>query len=246
MAPSIPRATYRLQLTPNFGFAAAAAIVPYLRALGVSHLYASPFLKARSGSTHGYDVIDYGSLNPELGGETAFGELCDALKQADIGLILDFVPNHMAIHHADNAWWLDVLEWGQDSPHAAAFDIDWRYFPGHQRVLIPILGAPYGDALTAGDIELRFAQESGTFSAWYYEHRLPIDPRCYADILRTVVATAKCDASLLGRGGKDRGAVLGADVRTLAVELGRIVGDGEIDLQQAAVGDLPGIEGDLD
>src|SRR5262249_9065218 len=79
------------------------------------------------------------------------------------------------------------------------FDIDWRYFPGHQRVLVPILGAPYGDVLAAGDIELRFAAESGTFSAWYYEHRLPIDPRCYADILRAIVSAEGCDATPVGR-----------------------------------------------
>src|SRR5205085_9678589 len=106
MPPAVPVATYRLQLTPSFGFAAAAAIVPYLRALGISHVYASPFLKARAGSPHGYDVIDHNALNPELGGEQAFQQLCAALAQANIGLILDFVPNHMGVLYADNHWWL--------------------------------------------------------------------------------------------------------------------------------------------
>jgi len=95
MPPSIPLATYRIQLTPNFGFDQAAALVPYLKALGISHLYASPFLKARTGSLHGYDVVDHNSFNPELGGEDAFRHLSAALATADIGLILDFVPNHM-------------------------------------------------------------------------------------------------------------------------------------------------------
>src|SRR5262245_19290073 len=112
MPPAIPVATYRLQLTKEFGFDAAARLVPYLKALGVSHLYASPFLKARPGSTHGYDIVDHNALNPELGGGDGFSRLSAALKQADLGLILDFVPNHMAVGQ-DNAWWLDVLEWGQ-------------------------------------------------------------------------------------------------------------------------------------
>ena len=119
MPPPVPIATYRVQFTPDFGFDHAAAIVPYLKALGITHLYASPFLKARSGSTHGYDIIDHNAFNPELGGEDGFLRLSAALAKADIGLILDFVPNHMGVHHADNAWWLDMLEWGPKSPNAA-------------------------------------------------------------------------------------------------------------------------------
>src|ERR671922_2358097 len=98
MLPSIPLATYRLQFTPQFGFDQAAALVPYLKALGISHLYASSFLKARSGSPHGYDVVDHNSLNPELGGEQGLEHLCHALLKADMGLILDFVPNHMGVN----------------------------------------------------------------------------------------------------------------------------------------------------
>ena len=118
MPPLIPIATYRLQFTPSFGFDDATRIVPYLKALGISHLYASPFLKARAGSTHGYDIVDHNALNPEFGGEEAFLRLSEALAQADIGLILDFVPNHMGVHYADNAWWLDVLEWGPKALYA--------------------------------------------------------------------------------------------------------------------------------
>ena len=106
--------TYRLQLSNEFGFDDAARLVPYLKTLGITHIYSSPFLKARKGSKHGYDIVDHTALNPEFGGEDSFLRLSEALCQADLGLILDFVPNHMGIGHADNAWWLDVLEWGQD------------------------------------------------------------------------------------------------------------------------------------
>src|SRR5690349_3368074 len=183
MPPVIPVATYRLQLSKAFDFDAAANIVPYLKALGISHLYASPFLKARAGSTHGYDVVDHNALNPELGGEQGFRRLRDVLAAAGIGLILDFVPNHMGVHHADNAWWLDVLEWGPKSPHAAAFDIDWNALPGRRQggILLPILGRPYGEALESGEIELRYDQSEGSFSAWYHQHRLPIGPNRYGE-----------------------------------------------------------------
>jgi (1->4)-alpha-D-glucan 1-alpha-D-glucosylmutase len=201
MPPSIPIATYRLQLSADFGFGETAALVPYLKALGVSHLYASPFLKARAASTHGYDVVDHNSLNPELGGEEAFQRLRDALNRADIGLILDFVPNHMGVHYADNPWWLDVLEWGPKSPYAASFDIDWQTLPGRPRggVLIPILGSSYGEALEGGEIALRYDAGEGSFSAWYYEHRLPIGPSRYGEILQRVVADAAAMEEPTGR-----------------------------------------------
>jgi (1->4)-alpha-D-glucan 1-alpha-D-glucosylmutase len=201
MPTSVPLATYRIQLTPDFGFDQAAAIVPYLKALGISHLYASPFLKARASSTHGYDVVDHSSLNPELGGEAAFARLCEALKAADIGLILDFVPNHMGVHFADNPWWLDVLEWGPKSPHAVSFDIDWHTLEGHPRggVLLPILGRSYGEALEAGEIELRYDAVEGSFSAWYYEHRLPIGPERYSEILQKVVLVAGANDETAGQ-----------------------------------------------
>jgi len=177
----------------EFGFDDAARIVPYLKALGISHLYASPFLKARAGSTHGYDVVDHAALNPELGGEPGFERLCGALAEAELGLILDFVPNHMAVHYADNPWWLDVLEWGRDSPHAASFDIAWQLLRAHAGggILVPILGSSYRQALEGGEIELRYDAAEGSFSAWYHEHRLPIDPRHYGELLRKVVAHSR-------------------------------------------------------
>ena len=187
MPPAIPIATYRLQLTANFDFDAAAAIVPYLKALGITHLYASPFMKARKGSTHGYDIVDHTKINPELGGDAGFERLSQALKQHDLGLILDFVPNHVGVHFADNPWWLDVLEWGPASPHAVSFDIDWDILPYRARggVLLPIIGSSYGEALENGEIELRYDADEGSFSAWYFEHRLPIAPERYSEILRS-------------------------------------------------------------
>lgn len=189
MPPAIPVATYRLQFTADFTFDDAANVVPYLKSLGVTHVYASPFLKARKGSTHGYDIVDHNAINPELGGEFGFDRFSAILKAQDLGLILDFVPNHMGVHYADNVWWLDALEWGQKSPHAAAFDIDWDMLPFRKKpgVLLPILGTPYGQALASGDIELRYDENEGSFSAWYFEHRLPITPACYSEILRAIV-----------------------------------------------------------
>lgn len=200
MPPAIPIATYRLQLTADFDFDAAAAVVPYLKALGITHVYASPFMKARKGSTHGYDVVDHAKLNPELGGEAGFERLSKALEQQDLGLILDFVPNHVGVHFADNPWWLDVLEWGPTSPHAVSFDIDWEQLPYRARggVLLPIIGSSYGQALERGEIELRYDTAEGSFSAWYFEHRLPIAPERYSEILRAIVKEAGAEDSAAG------------------------------------------------
>src|ERR1700753_499787 len=201
MPSSIPVATYRLQLTADFNFDAAAAVVPYLKKLGITHVYASPFLKARKGSAHGYDIVDHTRFNPELGDEAGFERLSTTLKQHDLGLILDFVPNHVGVHFADNPWWLDVLEWGQNSPHAASFDIDWDQLPYRARggVLLPIIGSSYGEALEKGEIELRYDAKQGTFSAWYYEHHLPIAPDRYSEILQAIVKEAAAEDSPGGR-----------------------------------------------
>src|ERR1700742_570702 len=201
MPSSIPVATYRLQLTADFDFDAAAAVVPYLKRLGISHVYASPFLKARQGSTHGYDIVDHTQFNPELGGEAGFEQLSRTLQQHDLGLILDFVPNHVGVHFADNPWWLDVLEWGPASPHAVSFDIDWDILPYRTRggVLLPIIGSSYGQALEKGEIELRFDASEGSFSAWYFEHRLPIALERYSGILHMVVKEAAAENSAAGK-----------------------------------------------
>src|ERR1700732_5356984 len=201
MRVAVPTATYRLQFTANFDFDAAAAIVPYLGRLGITHLYASPFMKARKGSTHGYDIVDHAKINPELGGDAGFERLSGALKRHDLGLILDFVPNHVGVHFADNPWWLDVLEWGPASPHAASFDIDWELLPYRARggVLLPIIGSSYGQALEKGEIELRYDPGEGSFSAWYFEHRLPIAPERYGEILNTIVKEAAAENSAAGK-----------------------------------------------
>ena len=186
MSPfDVPTATYRLQFNRNFTFDDAAALAPYLVSLGISHIYASPFLKARAGSTHGYDVVDYHCLNPEIGDDNSFTRFRAALAAHGLGLILDFVPNHMGVGKADNAWWLDVLEWGQIAQHARYFDIDWHPAKHEldDKVLLPILGRAYGEALTAGEIVLRFGPAEGTFDFWYFDHRLPLRPQDYPAVL---------------------------------------------------------------
>jgi (1->4)-alpha-D-glucan 1-alpha-D-glucosylmutase len=141
-------------------------------------------------------VVDHSKLNPELGDEAGFATLSEALRAHDLGLILDFVPNHVGVHFADNPWWLDMLEWGPTSPRAAAFDIDWDQLAYRNRggVLLPILGMSYGQALEGGEIELRYDADEGSFSCWYYEHRLPIAPERYGEILRTIVKEADAEA----------------------------------------------------
>jgi (1->4)-alpha-D-glucan 1-alpha-D-glucosylmutase len=183
---SLPRATYRLQFNRDFTFAEATGLVDYLAALGISHLYASPFLKARPGSTHGYDITDHNALNPEVGSEPELITLSDGLAEQGIGLVLDFVPNHMGVGGKDNEWWLDVLEWGRSSPYADYFDIEWEAsrLDLRGKVLLPVLGEQYGAVLESGDIVLRFDAAEGSFSAWYHDHRFPISPRRYANILR--------------------------------------------------------------
>jgi (1->4)-alpha-D-glucan 1-alpha-D-glucosylmutase len=184
--PPIPRATYRLQFHKAFGFRDAAALAPYLARLGISHVYASPYLKARAGSTHGYDIVDHRQLNPELGDEADFRAMVAALQANGLGQVLDFVPNHMGVGGADNLWWLDTLEWGPDSIYAGWFDIDWdpdqRYLQG--KLLVPFLGDQYGVVLESGQLELRFDPEGGDFAVWAYDsHKLPICPLHYARIL---------------------------------------------------------------
>ena len=185
----IPRATYRLQLNAGFTFRDATALVPYLASLGVSHVYCSPYFRARAGSTHGYDVVDHNSFNPEIGDRADFEEFVAALRSHGMGHVVDIVPNHVGIG-ADNAWWMDVLENGEASIYAAFFDIDWA--PANpdraHKVLVPVLAAPYGTVLERGELELRFEPQWGSFAVHYFEHRLPLDPRTYPRILDRVPA----------------------------------------------------------
>ncbi len=177
--PDIPVATYRLQFNRDFTFVDALRIVPYLHQLGISHVYASPILKARAGSPHGYDIVDHNALNPELGTEAEFAAFVERLQQYGMGLMLDIVPNHMGVGGDDNHWWLDVLEHGEASIYAPYFDIDWH--PAnpvlHNKVLLPFLADHYGTVLEQGALKLEFVAEQGCFHVRYFEHRFPIDPR---------------------------------------------------------------------
>lgn len=179
----VPRATYRLQFNRRFTFRDAAALVPYLHELGISHCYASPIFQARQGSGHGYDVCDHGRLNPELGSEADFRHFADELCRHGMGLILDVVPNHMGIGDLANAWWMDVLENGASSVCAPCFDIDWEPVnPAlSQKVLLPVLGDQFGKVLEAGQI--RLAYENGAFYLYYFDLKLPVAPRTYIPIL---------------------------------------------------------------
>ena len=180
-------ATARLQFHKDFTMDAAAALVPYYASLGISHLYASPLLMSRPGSTHGYDIVDHNRIDPELGGEDALRRLVTALRAHDMGLVLDIVPNHMGVGGADNAWWLDVLEWGRASAYAEYFDIDWDPPDAslRGRMLAPFLGSPYGDCLNKGELTLQFDQADGRLFVGYYTHRFPINPRDYPSVLLT-------------------------------------------------------------
>ncbi len=194
--PAVPTATYRLQFTPAFGFRDATAIVPYLHDLGVGHMYASPYLKARPGSTHGYDVVDPNALNPEIGTPAEHAAMVAAAQAHGMGQILDFVPNHMGVG-SDNPWWVDVLEWGERSAYAGFFDIDWQPLkPELQgKVLVPTLGDHYGRVLEAGEIKLLFDPAAGSFSIEYLTHRYPLALKTYADVLKRA---AKHGAPQLG------------------------------------------------
>jgi (1->4)-alpha-D-glucan 1-alpha-D-glucosylmutase len=178
-----PSSTYRLQLTPELGFRAAAALVPYLGELGITDLYLSPPFAAMPGSTHGYDVVDHNRLRDELGGEAGYAELCDALAAAGMGQLVDFVPNHMGIG-PDNPWWSDVLENGPSSVYAPFFDVDWTPVKRElaNKVLLPVLGDQFGEVLERGELKLK--REGGAFFIAYWEHCFPVAPRAVPRLLR--------------------------------------------------------------
>ncbi|MDQ3492679.1 MAG: malto-oligosyltrehalose synthase [Chloroflexota bacterium] len=178
----IPSATYRLQLHGGFDFVAARQLLPYLARLGVSHLYCSPVLQTTPGSTHGYDVVDPQRVNEALGGESGWRELVAAARDAGMGIVLDIVPNHLAIT-MENPWWWDVLENGRASRYARYFDVDWAPPAPALRdtVLVPILGDHYGREVEAGALSIR--REGGSFRIEYHEHRLPVAPRSLDELL---------------------------------------------------------------
>jgi (1->4)-alpha-D-glucan 1-alpha-D-glucosylmutase len=179
----IPVSTYRLQFNSHFRFNDAREIVPYLHTLGISDIYASPYFKASAGSLHGYDILDQNSLNPEIGSDAEYDALVAELKRCDMGQILDIVPNHMCIEGQGNAFWMDVLENGPSSTYASFFDINWHPVKKEleNKILIPILGDQYGTVLENGELRLSF--EEGSFFISYCDHKLPIIPHSYNNIL---------------------------------------------------------------
>jgi (1->4)-alpha-D-glucan 1-alpha-D-glucosylmutase len=181
-----PSSTYRLQLHAGFDFGKASAILDYLRRLGVTDVYTSPYLQAEAGSMHGYNVVSHTAINEELGGEEGYLAFTDAVRDRGLGHILDMVPNHMGIGCADNAWWMDVLENGPASMYADFFDILWDppKVGLRNKVLLPILGDQYGAVLERG--ELKLEREGGTFGVRYWERRLPVSPDSVLPILERV------------------------------------------------------------
>ncbi|NTF33988.1 malto-oligosyltrehalose synthase [Rhizobium skierniewicense] len=182
---TIPTATYRLQFRNGMTFDRAAAIVPYLKQLGISHLYASPIFTATSGSTHGYDVTDTNQIDPAIGGRAGFDRLVKALKAVEIGLVLDIVPNHMAAS-LENPWWADVIEHGEQSAYARHFDIDWR-----RRLTLPVLGEDFDQVLEAGDISVALDPATGKPSLRCYGAHYPLTPASYAGREAQIVNTTE-------------------------------------------------------
>ena len=182
-ARRLPHVTYRLQPHRDFTFRQAAAVVPYLAQLGITHVYVSPFLKAAPGSMHGYDIVDHGQLNPEVGTPDDFEYLVENLHAHGLGLIADVVPNHMCVSTNDNLWWMDVLENGPSSPYASFFDIDWMPLKPDlaHKVLLPVLGDQFGKVLE--DQQLTLKVEDGTLFISYFDRRFPVAPRSVGLIL---------------------------------------------------------------
>jgi len=177
------RCTYRVQLRPGSGFREAAEIVPYLARLGASHLYTSPYLGAAPGSTHGYDVVDHGRVNGELGGDAGHDALRTRLRETGLAHLIDLVPNHMAIGWPENRWWWDVLENGRSSRYASYFDVDWDPPESKLRdtVLLPVLPDHYGRVLESGG--LRLEREDGRFRVRCGEQSYPCSPRTLDGVL---------------------------------------------------------------
>lgn len=190
LASHVPSSTYRIQLNQGFRFNDAIRILDYLHDLGITDLYVSPVLASRKGSNHGYDVIDPTRIDPDLGTEDEFAALQSELQSRGMGMLVDIVPNHMAAS-AENPWWMDLLENGSQSAFAAYFDVDWNsYSPGLQgRILLPILGRPFGEALESG--ELKLVYNDGRFFIQYFDLLFPLAPRSYHSVLSHRVETLK-------------------------------------------------------
>ncbi len=188
-----PASTYRLQFRGGMDFDRAIGLVPYLKRLGITHLYASPVFAATEGSTHGYDVTDANLIDPVLGGRSGLERLAEALKQADLGLILDIVPNHMAAS-LENPWWRSVIEWGEASRYGHYFDIDWT-----QRLTLPFLGKPFEEAVQDGEISLTLDRVLGGLALNYFDSLYPLNPATYPAILDACQDPVAASLAALGR-----------------------------------------------
>jgi len=180
---NIPSCTYRIQLCPEFGFHDVIRIASYLSGLGISHVYLSPVLQAAAGSTHGYDVVDPGKVNGDLGGEEGFKKMIEVLEAEGLGVVIDIVPNHMAISGTENRWWQDVLENGPSSTYAAFSDVEWEGPEAYlkNRIMLPVLEDQYGRVLEAGLIYVR--REGAKLSVSYRDHVFPVAPRSMKGLL---------------------------------------------------------------
>ncbi|PZM14686.1 malto-oligosyltrehalose synthase [Rhizobium tubonense] len=196
----IPRSTYRLQFREGMTFDRASALVPYLKRLGISHLYASPIFTAANGSTHGYDVADANEIDPTLGGRDGFERLAAALHAAGLGLILDIVPNHMAAS-LEAPWWRSVVEWGNQSPFARHFDIDWN-----RKLTLPILGKPLEEILGSRELSLAVDAEAGALTVAYFDNLIPLNPASYAGILSQLPVPLASEIATLASRADPRGA----------------------------------------
>jgi (1->4)-alpha-D-glucan 1-alpha-D-glucosylmutase len=226
---SRPVSTYRMQLNAGFRFEHARRLAGYFRALGVSHLYSSPILKARPGSPHGYDITDHTQLNPEIGSEKDLQALVRELKNYGMGQVLDFVPNHMGIGFGANPWWSDVLANGRASEFADFFDLDWDPLKPELRdkLLLPVLGDQYGAELEAGHIRL-VCDDEGLHVA-YYDKRFPLDPRSMPIIFEA--ASPKLDAAQ----NDDQHREEACNLRSLLQELGELPPHSETDLERVKI-----------
>ncbi len=208
----IPRATYRIQLRHDFGLVRVRELLPYLQALGASDVYLSPLFRAREESSHGYDVVDHNAIDPAFGTLADFEQLADAVRELWMGILLDVVPNHMGINDAANRWWVDVLEHGETAEHAAYFDIDWTPAAAHlqHKVLLPFLGAPFGETLESG--QLRVVVADGRLQLAYGDKRFPLARSTWPSEITVVLDASTADAAALegplaelnGRAGEPR------------------------------------------
>ena len=194
---TLPTATYRIQFRNGMTFDRACDLVPYLKTLGISHLYASPIFTAVSGSTHGYDVTDANDIDPALGGRAGFERLTESLASAGMGLILDIVPNHMAAS-PENSWWRDVLTFGRQSAYFSHFDIDWS-----EPLTLPQLGQDFEGTLADGELRITLDETQGNFAFGYFETLLPLNPTSYGTIANRLddpVATRMAEAAAVTSG----------------------------------------------